>query len=405
MSIRVTGGTSHDRGVVRDAPRPARLAHFTTIDASLAKLLATELTIALEAGYDVYGISAPGKYVSEIEALGVSHVALPALTRSWSLVSDLKAIRELWGVLGRLDLDVLHTHTPKAGVIGRIVGWLRRVPIIVNTCHGLPATQDDRASKRLAVYAVEALAAQFSDAELFQNHEDHRLMSRFLCGRAAEVVGNGIDLERFKFDPVGRNRVRRELGVDEQQLVVGAVGRRVAEKGMLEYSEVASQLGDRATFWWVGPQDFGKSDALSEDLSGVTFLGERTDMAAVYSAMDVFVLASHREGFPRSAMEAAACARPLILTDIRGSREVGRAGTEALFVPVRDPVSLANALIDLFDEPDRRVDLGRAACSRARQAFDQRQVAERSFQTYRLIADRKKSRAVRSTLGRSQRVG
>jgi glycosyltransferase involved in cell wall biosynthesis len=383
------------RSAAPDPPRATRLGHFTTIDASLAKLLATELTAAVEAGYSVFGISAPGKYVAEIEALGVRHIPLPSLTRSWSLRSDLSAIRELWRALGQLELDVLHTHTPKAGVMGRVIGRLRGVPIVVNTCHGLPATAADPMTKRLGVYVVEAVAAQFSDAELFQNTEDHRLISRIRFGRPTEVVGNGVDLDRFSFDPLERARVRAALGIADKQLVVGAVGRRVAEKGMVEFAEAANQLGDRATFWWVGPQDDDKPDALSEDLSGVTFLGERSDMAAIYSAIDIFVLPSHREGFPRSAMEAAACGRPLILTDIRGSREVGEAGVEALFVPPRDPAALANTLAELISDPARRIELGRAARARAARGFDQRGVAGKSFRTYRSVADHKNAQRAR----------
>lgn len=89
---------------------------------------------------------------------------------------DLAAAAELWKVIGDLDLDVLHAHTPKAGVLGRVVGRLRGVPVVGSTCHGLWATRDDRLVKRVIVYAIEAVAAVFSDFELYQNAEDRATM-------------------------------------------------------------------------------------------------------------------------------------------------------------------------------------------------------------------------------------
>lgn len=126
---------------------PLRLAHLTTVDMSLALLLGTELAVDVEQGHTVFGISASGPYVGRVEALGVSHVPVASLTRSWSLPSDLKAFFELFRTLRRLDLDVLHTHTPKAGVLGRIAGRLAGVSVVVNTCHGLWARPDDRMLK------------------------------------------------------------------------------------------------------------------------------------------------------------------------------------------------------------------------------------------------------------------
>jgi glycosyltransferase involved in cell wall biosynthesis len=113
------------------------------------------------------------------------------------------------------------------------------------------------------------------------------------------------------------------------------------------------------------------------------------DMPAVYSAADVFVLPSHREGFSRSAMEAAACGRPMVLSDIRGCREIGRDGEHLLLVPPRDPGALAAAIRRLLDDPALRARLGEAAERRAREEFDQHRVARISLETYdRVLARR-----------------
>jgi glycosyltransferase involved in cell wall biosynthesis len=162
----------------------------------------------------------------------------------------------------------------------------------------------------------------------------------------------------------------------------------VAEKGVADLSAAASSLGDRARVVWVGPDDEAKADQITAPVAGVELVGERGDMPAVYSAFDVFVLASHREGFSRSAMEAAACGRPMVLTDIRGCREIGEHGRHLLLVPPRDAAALGMALGSLVDDPAQRDLLGAAAAARARASFDQRAVARRSLATYQEVLAR-----------------
>lgn len=375
---------------VSDGNAQPRLAHLTTVDMSLALLLATELTAAQEAGYEVWGISSDGPYVSRIEALGVHHIALPALTRSWNLAADVRAFGELVRALRRVRPQVLHTHNPKTGVLGRIAGRMAGVPVVVNTCHGLWARPNDPWKKRLLVYGAEAVAARFSHYELFQNAQDEQTLARFLKRGRHRVVGNGIDLERFRPDPSGRARLRRQWGVGADELLVGTVGRRVPEKGDAEFRAAAAALHERARFVWVGPADHAV--AAPEDDPHVTYPGELTDMPAVYSAFDVFVLASYREGFSRAAMEAAACGVPMILTDIRGCREIGSDGEHLLLVPPGDSTALVEALRRLLGEKRLRGSLGAAAQARAVQTFDQRGVAAMSFETYRLVAARARRR-------------
>lgn len=359
-----------------------RIAHLTTVDMSLALLLPTELEVDVEAGHEVFGISAPGRYVPRVTALGVTHVPLPELTRAWDLGQDARAFRRLVLTLRSLELDVLHTHNPKTGVMGRIAGRLAGIPVVVNTCHGLWARPEDRLRKRALVYGAEALAIRFSDYELFQNAADRDTMRRVLRRGRHEVVGNGVDLARFRFDGEGRRRVRAELGVGDDELLVGTIGRRVREKGLAEFAATAAALGDRARFVWVGPGDVTDADTDVPHQDSVAFVGERTDMPAVYSALDVFVLASHREGFSRASMEAAACGVAMVLTDIRGCREIGTTEEHLLLSPVGDAEAMTYAVQRLLEDPRLRERLGRAASERARSHFDQRRVARTSLATY-----------------------
>ena len=182
----------------------------------------------------------------------------------------------------------------------------------------------------------------------------------------------------------------RNSGSARTNLLVGGVGRMVAEKGMAEYAFAARELGHRARFIWIGSQDPDKSDALKGELAGVRLLGSRDAMEAVYPALDVFALPSYREGFSRSGMEAAACGVATVLSDIRGCREVGAHERELLLVPPRDPEALTAAIGRLLEDTTLRVRLGKAARARALTHFDQRAVAAASLETYAAVARRKR---------------
>lgn len=356
---------------------------------SLALLLRTELEVDLDVGCEVFGLSAPGRYVREVEAIGVTHVPVPSLTRAWDPLLDARAARELLLALRALHLDVLHTHNPKTGILGRVLGRLARVPVVVNTCHGLWVQAQDPALKRAAVIAAEALAAQFSHAELYQNSEDQRALASWVPARRSAVVGNGVDLARFRPDAGSRRSFRAELGVAEDELLVGAVGRLVAEKGVDEFGATADALAGKARFVWIGPDDVSKGDAVTARPRSIEFLGERKDMPRVYAGLDVFVLPSYREGFSRSAMEAAACGTACVLTDIRGCREVGQSGEHLLLVPPRDAHALTEAVSALLRDDALRHRLAEAAQRRAHEAFDQRSLAAESLRTYARVAQRR----------------
>ncbi|HJV09038.1 MAG TPA: glycosyltransferase family 4 protein, partial [Acidimicrobiales bacterium] len=356
--------------------RPLRVAHLTTSDISLRYLLMPQLLAGVERGWEMTGISAPGPDADHLPSRGVRHIALRSSTRAQSIRSDIRAARELWKVLRAERFDVLHTHNPKTGLYGRIVGRLAGVPVVVHTTHGLYASPDDPWPKRLLVYALEAIASRFADADLVQNPEDLALMRRLRLvprGRA-HLLGNGIDVRRFDpaaFTPAQRVAIRAAMGIGPEQVVVGAVGRLVAEKGFAEIFQALPAFGDNVTLVVAGPGDDAKADSLPADAmararaSGVHFLGMRTDVEAVYASMDIFVLASYREGYPRAAMEAAAMALPIVATDIRGCREVVRHGENGFLVPVRDPGALAGAVRQLVEDHELRAEMGAAGRARA----------------------------------------
>lgn len=380
-----------------------KVIHLTTTDMSLDWLLAPQLRAFSAAGFDVVGMSAPGPHVAHLESMGIRHVAVPALTRAPSAWGDVRALAQLVRLLRHERPDVLHTHNPKPGVLGRIAGRLARVPVVVNTQHGLYAQPADRLRRRLPVYAAERVAAAFSHAELVQNPEDARTLVDTLKVPAHKVavLGNGIDLQRFTGDRSARDRIRAEWGVGDV-VVAGVVGRLVREKGFAEILAAAARLraGHHGVeFVVIGPAEPDKPDGLdtaalaAATAEGVRFVGRRDDMPECYAAMDLYVTATHREGFPRAAMEAAASGLPIVATDIRGCRQVVTDGVNGLLVPVRDGEALAAAVAALAAEPERRAALGASGARRAREEFDQQRVIDLTLATYgRLLARRGRGR-------------
>ncbi len=380
--------------------RPLRVAHVTTVDISLALLLGAQLDAVVAAGGEAIGISAPGPFVTAIERHGVRHVTLAASTRDWNPWADVRAATELWRILRRERPTVLHTHNPKPGVYGRVVGRLAGVPIVVNTVHGLYVTPQDRLLRRALVYSLEAFAACWSDVELVQNVEDVELMRRrhLVAGRKLRHLGNGVDLRRFRPDALGaaeRVELHASWGIDVETVVVGTVGRLVAEKGYIELFEAVSDLGPDIRLVVVGGPDAQRPDALDAETierataAGVVLLGHRDDVDRLLGGFDLFVLASHREGQPRAAMEAAASGLPIVATDVRGCRQVVDDGTTGLLVPVADTVALRNAIRALAASPEKRRAMGAAARAKAEHEFDERDVVRRVMEAYTWAADRR----------------
>ncbi|MDQ4091295.1 MAG: glycosyltransferase family 4 protein [Actinomycetota bacterium] len=379
-----------------------RLLHVTTTDMSLALLLGPQLRAFADAGYEVSTASAPGPYVERLQAWGVRHIPLRHATRALAPHHDVQALLELRAAFLAAQPHIVHTHNPKPGVYGRLAAKAARVPVIVNTVHGLYAQPGDSWSKRTFVYGLERLAASCSSAELVQNPEDLETLAALGVPRAKlHLLGNGVDLGRFDpsvVDEADRQAVRNEFGAEPGDVVVGAVGRLVWEKGyreLLQAADIVRRQFPGARFVVIGPTDPDKADAVGPadiaraEAAGVRFLGLRHDVDRLYAGMDLYVLASHREGFPRSAMEAAAMGLPLVATDIRGCREVVTHGVNGLFAPVHDITALAAAIGKLVGDAELRRRMGEASRRKAVAEFDQQRVIDRTLGVYDTLLPRR----------------
>jgi glycosyltransferase involved in cell wall biosynthesis len=244
---------------------------------------------------------------------------------------------------------------------------------------------------------IERLTMLFSHHNFSQNPEDMTVAVDEHISRPdrLELIGNGIDLRAF--DPAlqpaaKRSATRRALGLTDDDLVVGVVARLVAEKGYLEMFRAAAivhQAEPRARFIFVGPFEPEKLDAIKASTLAewkidrfAQFLGHRNDVPDLYAIMDVHALPSHREGFPRTPMEASAMGVPSVVTNIRGCRQTVDDGVTGRVVPVRDAPGLASAILELLADAGKRARMGAAAREKARREFDERVVFGKVRATY-----------------------
>lgn len=382
-----------------------KVGHITTVDMSLRYLLLNQLCGLQEAGYEVVGISSPGSEASAIEATGIRHIAVPMTRRAFTPLADLRALWRLYKVLRQEQPAIVHTHTPKAGIYGRWAAKLAGVPVIVHTSHGFVFHERSPWLWRQFFIALEKIAAKCSDLILSVNAEDVETAIREGICQPTQILSlgtegvNTITFDRARFSSYDIVSKRAELGLPDGVPLVGFVGRLVREKGLLELFEAARIVRrwiPEVRFLIIGPVDDEKPDALTPDTAheyGISdichFLGMRHDMPELYAVMDVFVLPSHREGFPRASMEASAMQVPCVVTNIRGCREAVEHGRNGLLVPLGDVQALADAIVELLTDREKARRMGEEGRRMALERFDERLVFEKVEAEYaRLLRER-----------------
>lgn len=380
-----------------------KIAHITTIDLSLRYLLLNQLRSIQAAGYEVVGISTPGPDVPVLTTAGIRHLSAP-MTRTFTPMADLKALARLVRIMRCERFTLVHTHNPKPGLLGQLAARLAGVPIVVNTLHGFYFHDGMPSARRRFYIALEKIAARCSDVILSQNSEDiETAIAEGICSpEKIKFLGNGIDIRRFDRRQLAQSKLaqlRAEFKLDAARPVVGFVGRLVAEKGILELLQAAKQVLTvipNVQFLVIGPLDHEKADALTPAIAqeyGVadafTFTGMRQDMPELYALMDLFVLPSHREGFPRSPMEASAMSVPCVVTDIRGCREAVEHEQNGLLVPLGDIDELAQAMLRLLQQPAYAQALGQTGRLFAETRFDEELVFQKVKAEYSRLLNAK----------------
>jgi glycosyltransferase involved in cell wall biosynthesis len=383
-----------------------KIAHITTVDMSLRYLLLNQLHSIQQSGYEVIAISAPGPEAPVIEQAGIRHIAVP-MTRNFTPLADLGSLMRLYGVMRRERFTIVHTHTPKAGLLGQLAARMAGVPIVINTLHGFYFHDHMAPAARRFYIQMERIAARCSDVILSQNSEDIQTAIKEGICRPEKIkhLGNGIDLalfDRTQISHLALKQKRAELGIPDSAQVVGFVGRLAARrKGFLDFLAAGRKLVRQLPNIWfliVGDADHGKPDAVSPDAArdyGIAerciFLGQRPNaqLPSLYALMDVLVLPSLFEGVPRVVMEASALCVPVVASDVKGNREAVIHGGNGRLTPWGDVAAITSALFAILSAPDQARRMGAAGRQMAIERFDERLVFQRIKAEYSRILQEK----------------
>jgi glycosyltransferase involved in cell wall biosynthesis len=305
-------------------------------------------------------------------------VTIPQLGREIQGLGDVLALRALVRLFRGLRPHIVHTHTAKAGTLGRLAAWLCRVPVIVHTYHGHVLRGYFSATKTRAFVGIERALARVSDQLIAVSPAVRRDLLAMRIGRPDRfaVVPLGLELDRFLTAERHRGELRRELGIPSSTPIVGIVARLVPIKAHEVFLEAARLLAARhpgVQCLVVGDGERREElEALTRSLglhSTVRFLGWRADLECVYADLDVVVLTSRNEGSPVALIEAMAAARAIVSTDVGGVSDVVADGITGRLVPCDEASGIGAAVSDLIQREDERAALGARARARVAEQY------------------------------------
>lgn len=370
-----------------------KICQLCAVDFTLKNFLLPLIDDMQLRGWQVAAVCSDGPFGADLRTRGyrVENVPIARSMNPWAALCSLLGLIRLFR---RERFDVLHAHTPVAALIGRLAAWLTGIPLVIYTAHGFYFHDDMPMWKYRMFVAIERMAGWWTDFLFTQSEEDAQtaVIEKIMPADRVLAIGNGVDLNRFDPARVGVGDVmsnpaaRASLGIPHDAFVVGLIGRQVREKGIAEFLQAITQLSARYPQLWV--LVIGERLA-SDHAQGVdvefsnarAVLGERlvtpglrTDVPELLAAMDVFCLPSWREGMPRTIIEAMAMAKPVVATNIRGSREEVVHEKTGLLVALRDADGLAGAIERLLLNPDWGRELGRAGRIRAMELYDESKV-------------------------------
>lgn len=352
----------------------------------------TLLTLAglAAAGYPTRLVCGPGgPLIDRARALGVEVDVVPHLVRAVDPARDLRALVALWRCFRGGRDAIVHTHSFKAGVLGRVAARLAGVPLIVHTFHGVPF--EIRRDLRSGVFlALERWVGRWTDRLVCVGRlvADEVTAWRLVPPARVVTIHSGID---FQACVPGRHQgeVRRALGIEDAWPVVVSVGRLSPQKAPEDLLEAIARLVRRYPLMCLLLLGDGElrprlaTQIHQRGLEGhVRLLGERSDVADILHASDLYAMASRWEGVGRALTEAMVCGLPVVATAVNGVPELVRHGETGLLVPPRDPAALAAAIARLADNAALARRLGASARRTARELMDGRRMVAAIIDLY-----------------------
>lgn len=318
----------------------------------------------------ITGVVGPNESSLEEEAstAGVELIRQPHLTRNVSPLADYKALRGLTRLFRERQYHIVHTHTSKAGFVGRLAAARAKVPIVVHTPHGhifdgyfaRPVTELFLWMERYAARKTDRLIALTRRG--IEEHIEKRIGTR----PQWTAIHSGIDTALFADAGARRSETRAALGVDPGEVLVGGVGRLEPVKGFTYFVDAARQASASAPgLRFILAGDGSQRETLERRAAELGkrfhFLGLRADVPELMAAMDIFVLPSINEGMGRVLLECGAAGNPAVATAVGGVPEIVQDGQTGLLVPPRDSEALAAAIVELASDAAKRTELGKAA--------------------------------------------
>jgi len=376
-----------------------KIAFLSNLDDNLYLFRMPVMREMKRRGHTVYAVSPGGGRREAFLKEGFIPVEYRMKRESLNPFRELYSIKSIYEAIAPLKLDILQTSTVKPNIYGTIAGRLAKVPHIYNIVEGLGSFYIEDSLKAAAVrFVIEQLyriSSSLSDLTIFVNSEDPQLLVKkaVIAQRKVKVIRSvGIDTKEYDPDRVPPELVakyRERFSLDERPVVL-MVARAIWHKGVAEFYEAASIVGDRAQFVFVGDTDRGNPSCADPDYlnsSRVRWLGRQSDMVELTALADIYVLPSYREGVPRTLLEAASMAKAIVTTDTVGCREVVEDGVNGLLVPVGDAKALAAAIERVLDDDELRERFARASRRKALEEFEVHRVVREYVELYEKGAD------------------
>jgi glycosyltransferase involved in cell wall biosynthesis len=336
--------------------------------------------------YDVLLISGPpegpeGSLVEDARRRGIEVRIVDELVRAVSPALDLRAFERLRGIFETENPALVHTHSSKAGILGRAAAWAAKVPTVVHTNHGLPFYGEQSLPIRMLYWTLEKAATGVTDAVVCVGEEMRRLSIAARLGRPElfDVIYSGIETELF----TDAGSARACLSVAEDVPVVGVVSRMARHKGHRFLVEAAPP-GVHLLFVGDGEERASLEKQVAERGLKATFAGHVPPEAVpeLIASMDILVHPSLWEGLPRAAVQALLVGRPVVAFDCDGAREVVIDGVTGRLVPPKSVEGLRSAIQELLARPDKGRSLGLAGRARVKERFEWRANGDRLARLY-----------------------
>lgn len=321
-------------------------------------------------GYEVHAAANPDNgRKEEIEKMGVICWDIP-FSRSPYRLANIIAIRELTKLFHRHYFELIHVHTPIASFLARYVAKKCKQGSVLYTAHGFHFYEGAPLQNWLIYYTAEKVARRWTDGLIVMNAEDYKNGKR-LGFRENESLffthGVGISFEQYSASSNSGLYVREQLNIDQDDIIISYIAELNDNKNhmfLLRNWNELLQYHSKIHCLIVGTGEKEhelKKYVKQESLKNVHFLGYRNDIPEILSQSDIVTLLSYREGLPRCLMEAMVCEKPLVVSNIRGSRDLVKHGVNGFLVDLGDDRSLVESFKKLINDKDLREKMGQAS--------------------------------------------